>query len=158
MRVWRHQRITADPRRRSAVCKESSPEITIDPVEYLERASHQRRKISRSELAETVIAKDTKPEKRVNPRAKVSRMLRVRPSESSAEHFQELPVTVNVSKAGLYFHTHLSAYRVGMRLFVTYPFTFANDPMQSEYLAEVVRVEKLADSRFGIAVRLMMTV
>jgi hypothetical protein len=69
----------------------------------------------------------------------------VRPSESSAEHFQELPVTVNVSKAGLYFHTHLSAYRVGMRLFVTYPFTFADDPMKSEYLAEVVRVDKLAD-------------
>jgi hypothetical protein len=85
-------------------------------------------------------------------------MLRVRPSESSAEDFQELPVTANVSKAGLYFHTHLSAYRVGMRLFVTYPFTFANDPMQSEYLAEVVRVDHLADSRFGIAVRLMMTV
>jgi hypothetical protein len=41
---------------------------------------------------------------------------------------------------------------------VTYPFTFANDPMQSEYLAEVVRVDHLADSRFGIAVRLMMTV
>jgi hypothetical protein len=90
----------------------------------------------------------SKPEKRVNPRAKISRMLRVRPSDSSAAHFQELPITVNVSKAGLYFHTHLSAY----------PFTFANDPMQSEYLAEVVRVEKLADSRFGIAVRLIMTV
>jgi hypothetical protein len=55
----------------------------------------------------------------------------VRPSDSSAEHFQELPITVNVSNAALYFHTHLSAYRVGMRLFVTYPFTFANDPMQS---------------------------
>lgn len=98
------------------------------------------------------------PEKRISPRAKVSRMLRVRPSDPGAEHFQELPVTVNVSKGGLYFHTHLSTYRVGMRLFVTYPFTFASDPMKSEYLAEVMRVDQLADSRFGIAVRLMMPV
>ncbi len=97
-------------------------------------------------------------EKRINPRAKVSRMLRVRPSDPEAEHFQELTVTVNVSKGGLYFHTHLSTYRAGMRLFVTYPFTFEDDPMKSEYLAEVVRVDKLVDSRFGIAVRLTMTV
>ena len=40
----------------------------------------------------------------------------------------------------------------GMRLFVTHPFTFTGDPMKSEYLAEVVRVDHLADSRFGIAV------
>jgi hypothetical protein len=45
-----------------------------------------------------------------------------------------------------------------MRLFVTYPFTFVNDPMKSEYLAEVIRVEQLADSRFGIAIRLLMTI
>jgi hypothetical protein len=45
-----------------------------------------------------------------------------------------------------------------MRLFVTYPFTFKGDPIRSEYLAEVVRVEPLADSRFGIAVRLLMTI
>jgi hypothetical protein len=30
-----------------------------------------------------------------------------------------------------------------MRLFVTYPFTFADDPMKSEYLAEVLRADKL---------------
>ena len=85
-------------------------------------------------------------------------MLRVRPSDPGAADFEELPISVNVSKRGIYFHTHLPAYRRGMRLFVTYPFTFAGDPMKSEYLAEVVRVEQLADSRFGVAVRLLMTV
>lgn len=95
-------------------------------------------------------------EKRLSPRAKVSRMLRVRPSEG--EHFEELPMTANVSKHGIYFHTHLPNYRMGMRLFVTYPFTFTNDPMKSEYLAEVVRVGKLADSRFGIAIRLLSSI
>ena len=155
MRVWGHERDASHSGRRSAVFEESGPEPEIADHQG---ASYQGGNIGRSEVAEVMMAKETKPEKRVNPRAKVSRMLRVRPSDSSAEHFQELPITVNVSKAGLYFHTHLSAYRVGMRLFVTYPFTFANDPMQSEYLAEVVRVDHLADSRFGIAVRLIMRV
>jgi hypothetical protein len=97
-------------------------------------------------------------DKRISPRAKVSRMLRVRPSDPGGESFEELPISVNVSKRGIYFHTNLPNYSVGLRLFVTYPFTFASDPMKSEYLAEVVRVDPLAHNRFGIAVRLMMTV
>ena len=99
-----------------------------------------------------------RPEKRISPRAKISRMLRVRPSEGDAEHFEELPISTNVSKRGIYFHTNLQNYRVGLRLFVTYPFTFANDPMKAEYLGEVVRVDQLADNRFGIAIRLLMTI
>jgi hypothetical protein len=43
-------------------------------------------------------------------------------------------------------------------LFVTYPFTFANDPMKSEYLAEVVRVEKISNERFGVAIHLLRTI
>jgi hypothetical protein len=105
-----------------------------------------------------VSSKEKGAEKRISPRAKLSRMLRVRPSEGDADPFEELPISANVSKRGIYFHTNLENYRVGMRLFVTYPFTFVNDPMKSEYLAEVVRVEQLADSRFGIAIRLLMTI
>jgi hypothetical protein len=103
--------------------------------------------------------KETKRrEKRISHRAKLSRMLRVRPSEGDADPFEELPVSTNVSKHGIYFHTHLPNYRVGMRLFVTYPFTFVDDLMKSEYLAEVIRVDHLADGRFGIAIRLLMTI
>jgi hypothetical protein len=78
-------------------------------------------------------------------------MLRVRPSEGDAEHFEELPVSTNVSKRGIDFHTHPPDYRVGLRLFV-------DDPMKSEYLAEVIRVEQLADGRFGVAIRLLVTI
>ena len=85
-------------------------------------------------------------------------MLRVRPSDPDTEHFEELPITTNVSKRGIYFHTHLQNYRVGLRLFVTYPLTFEHDPTKSEYLAEVMRVERLDGNRLGIAVRLVMTV
>jgi hypothetical protein len=99
-----------------------------------------------------------RPQRRISPRAKVSRMLRVRPSDAEDGDFDELPISTNVSKKGIYFHTNRREYRVGMRLFVTYPFTFENDPMKSEYLAEVVRVEELPDNRFGVAIRLLMTV
>ena len=65
-------------------------------------------------------------ENRSIPRAKVGRKLRIRPSDLDIEHFEEVLVSTNVSKQGIYFQTRLDSYRVGMRLFVTYPFTFEN--------------------------------
>lgn len=41
---------------------------------------------------------------------------------------------------------------------MTFPFSSAHDPMNCEYVAEVVRVENLANGRFGIALHLKMTV
>jgi hypothetical protein len=87
----------------------------------------------------------------------MSVMIRVRSSDPD-EYFEELPITLNTSEHGLYFHTRRTDYRKGMRLFIMYPFTFANDPMKPEYLAEVARVEELEDKRVGVAVRLLMTI
>jgi PilZ domain len=97
-------------------------------------------------------------EKRLSARAKFSKMLRVRPSEPKETHFEDLPISVNVSKHGIYFQSNRSGYHKGMRLFVTFPFTFANDPTNCEYLAEVVRVESLTNGRVGVGIRLLMTV
>lgn len=88
----------------------------------------------------------------------MSKMLRVRPSDPHAEPFEELPVSTNVSKHGIYFHSNRAGYYKGMRLLITFPFTFAQDPMAVEYLAEVVRVEKLGEDRVGVAVRLLSTI
>jgi len=96
-------------------------------------------------------------EKRRSRRAKIVKPLRVRPSEPRDEHFEDLPVSINASKEGIYFHTRRANYYKGMRLFVTFPFTSPHDPMNCEYMAEVVRVEKLANGRFGVAVLLKMT-
>jgi len=98
------------------------------------------------------------PEKRRARRAKIMKPLRVRPSEPRDEHFEDLPVSVNASKDGIYFHTRRPNYYKGMRVFVTFPFSSTHDPMNCEYVAEVVRVEKLPNDRFGIALHLMMTV
>lgn len=95
---------------------------------------------------------------RTSRRAKVARKLHVRPSDPDVEHFEEVLVSTNVAKQGIYFQTRLQSYRVGMRLFVTYPFTFENDPMKTEYIAEVLRVEQFPDGKFGIAIRLITTI
>jgi hypothetical protein len=98
------------------------------------------------------------PEKRSGRRAKMARPVRVRPSEPRDEHFEDLPVSVNASKEGIYFTTRRNSYYKGMRVFVTFPFSSPHDPMNCEYVAEVVRVEELPNGKFGVAVHLKMSV
>jgi hypothetical protein len=91
-------------------------------------------------------------------RAKLARPMRVRPSEPRDDHFEDLPTSVNASKHGIYFVSRLSNYYKGMRVFVTFPYTSPHDPMNSEYLAEVVRIDALPKDKFGIAIDLKMSV
>jgi hypothetical protein len=98
------------------------------------------------------------PYKRRSRRAKIARTVRVRPSEPKDDHFEDLPISVNASKEGIYFTTRRAAYYPGMRVFVTFPYSSAHDPMNCEYIAQVVRVEKLPNAKFGVAVNLLMTV
>jgi|SRR5208282_840286 len=97
-------------------------------------------------------------EKRSSRRAKIAKPLRVRPSEPRDQHFEDLPVSINASKEGIYFHTRRANYYKGMRVFVTFPFSSAHDPMNCEYVGEVVRVETLANGKFGVALHLLITV
>ena len=95
--------------------------------------------------------------RRRSRRAKIARPMRVRPSEPRDEHFEDLPVSVNASKEGIYFMTRQKTYYKGMRVFVTFPFSSPHDPMNCEYVAEVVRVENLPNGKFGVAVNLLMS-
>jgi hypothetical protein len=90
-------------------------------------------------------------------RAKLARPMRVRPSEPRDDHFEDLPNSVNASKHGIYFVSKRSNYYKGMRVFVTFPYV-ATDPMSSEYVAEVVRIDTLPNNKFGVAVDLKMSV
>lgn len=108
-------------------------------------------------MPETTQPETQYTEQRRSRRAKIAKPLRVRPSDPKDEHFEDMPVSVNASKEGIYFHTRRPNYYKGMRLFVTFPFASAHDPMNCEYVAEVVRVENLANNRFGVAVHLKMT-
>jgi hypothetical protein len=97
------------------------------------------------------------PQKRRSRRVKMSRPVRVRPSEPRDDHFEDVITSINVSKEGIYFHSRRLGYYKGMRVFVTFPFSSAHDPMNCEYVAEVVRVEDLPNKKFGIAVDLKMS-
>ena len=95
-------------------------------------------------------------EKRAGRRAKIARPVRVRPSEPRDDHFEDLPVSVNASKSGIYFTSRLHSYYPGMRVFVTFPYSSPHDPLNCEYVAQVVRVEKLGNGKTGVAVHLQM--
>ena len=90
-------------------------------------------------------------------RAKISKQVRVRPSDPKDDHFEDLPVSANASKHGIYFVSRCANYYKGMRVFVTFPFSSQHDPMNCEYLAEVVRFEKLPNNKFGVAIDLKLT-
>ena len=109
-------------------------------------------KPSQSAVAEIPIS-----ELRRARRAKIAKQVRVRPSDPRDDHFEDLPVSANASKHGIYFVSRRSSYYKGMRVFVTFPYSSPHDPMNCEYLAEVVRVESLAKERCGVAVDLKMT-
>ena len=113
---------------------------------------------SNSKLIDNPVVEVAVSELRRARRAKISRQVRVRPSDPRDDHFEDLSVSANASKHGIYFVSRCSNYYKGMRVFVTFPYTSAHDPMTSEYLAEVVRIDALPKDKFGIAVDLKMTV
>src|SRR5499425_1137607 len=78
----------------------------------------------------------SRTERRGNRRCKITQLMRIRPSDPSKDHFEDLRGSVSVSRSGVYFQSSESAYEVGLRLFVTMP--YSNDPasMNREYLAE----------------------
>lgn len=111
----------------------------------------------KSPIAAPEVAEKKYSEQRRSRRAKIARPVRVRPSSPQDDHFEDIPTSVNASKEGIYFTTRQPSYYKGMRVFVTFPFSSAHDPMICEYVAHVVRVENLAGNKFGIAVELLST-
>lgn len=95
-------------------------------------------------------------ERRASRRCKITQLMRIRPSDPELDHFDDMRGTLSVSRTGLYFQTSESAYEIGMRLFVTLP--YSQDPMSlnREYLAEVVRKDPLTTGMTGIGVKILM--
>ena len=90
---------------------------------------------------------------RQTPRENLSEPVRLRPCDS--EFPEEICTSVNVSRTGLYLVTPTDHYFVGMNVIVTLNFG-PDDPMHSEQIADVVRVEKLEDDKWGVAIRILM--
>lgn len=103
----------------------------------------------------TTTASPATPERRGSRRCKITQLMRIRPSDPEKEPFEDLRGTVSVSRSGIYFHTTELGYELGMRLFVTMPFSYDNAPSR-EYLAEVVRKDTLPNGMFGIGFKTLL--
>ena len=95
-------------------------------------------------------------ERRGSRRCKITQLMRIRPSDPEREHFDDLRGTLSVSRTGVYFQTTEPGYEVGLRLFVTMPYSQGAVGMSREYLAEVVRVDSLANGMTGIGFKILM--
>jgi len=106
--------------------------------------------------AQDASAKPARAERRGNRRCKITQLMRIRPSDPQKPHFEDLRGSVSVSRSGVYFQSSEAGYQVGLRLFVTMP--YSNDPaaMNREYLAEVVRRDVLPTGMYGIGIKMLM--
>jgi PilZ domain len=100
-------------------------------------------------------AQPQRSERRSVRRCKMKQLMRVRPTDPEREPFDDMRGTQSVSRNGVYFQTSEKTYQVGLRVFVTLPY-FHNSPSNREYLAEVVRVEPLANGLSGIGLKLLL--
>ena len=104
------------------------------------------------------MARLTGPERRRKTRLRLPQTVRVRPSESGGQDFDEILPTLNTSRDSVYFASKNEFYKEGMRLFVTYPYSDGPGSINRESLGKVVRIDDLGHSRRGIAVEILMPV
>jgi hypothetical protein len=95
-------------------------------------------------------------ERRGTRRCKIRQLMRIRPSDPNKEHFEDMRGSVSVSRSGVFFQSSEPGYEVGMRLFVTMPYSQDPASMAREYLAEVVRRDVLPTGMFGIGIKILM--
>lgn len=114
------------------------------------------RLMTKKPTVEASIKQATAPERRGKRRCKITQLMRIRPSDPKKPHFEDLRGSMSVSRSGVYFQSSEPGYEVGLRLFVTMP--YSNDPasLNREYLAEVVRRDVLPTGMFGIGIKILM--
>lgn len=119
-------------------------------------ANLQEPMTKKSSTAATPKQPYTHSERRGTRRCKITQLMRIRPSDPNKDNFEDLRGSVSVSRSGVYFQSSEQGYEVGMRLFITMP--YSNDPasMNREYLAEVVRRDVLPTGMFGIGIKILM--
>ena len=95
-------------------------------------------------------------ERRGTRRCKITQLMRIRPSDPEKDPFEDMRGSVSVSRSGIFFQSSEPGYEVGMRLFVTMPYSKEPAAMTHEYLAEVVRRDHLPNGLFGVGFKILM--
>jgi PilZ domain len=90
-------------------------------------------------------------ERRRKPRINLEQVVRVRPFDP--EFPPEYCTTFNISKDGLYLSTSAAHYTPGMRVYVTADFQ-PGSPLNHDVSGAVVRIDKLQNGQFGVAIHL----
>jgi hypothetical protein len=93
--------------------------------------------------------KESPKDRRVSSRINQLQTVRIRPADP--QYAEEVRTTLNVSWNGFYFATSVGHYSLGMLVYVTRDF-WVNDPKNREEQGTVVRVDKLKEGRWGIAI------
>ncbi|MGB2668567.1 MAG: PilZ domain-containing protein [Candidatus Acidiferrum sp.] len=101
-------------------------------------------------------ARTSHTERRSSRRCKINQLMRIRPSDPERDPFDDIRGSLSVSRNGVYFQSSEPAYEVGMRLFVSMPYSKEPAAMTREYLAEVVRRENLPNGLFGVGFKILM--
>src|SRR5215469_11219399 len=68
-------------------------------------------------------SRPTHTERRSSRRCKITQLMRIRPSDPERDPFEDIRPTESVSRTGAYFHSSETGYEVGMRLFVSMPYS-----------------------------------
>ena len=90
-------------------------------------------------------------ERRRHSRINFSQVVRIRPFDPSLP--PEYCTTVNVSQGGLYLVTSAGHYTPGVNVYVTSDFQ-PGSPTNYAMAGAVVRVEKLEDDKWGVAIHI----
>jgi hypothetical protein len=98
----------------------------------------------------------SQPERRSSRRCKITQLMHVRPSDPERDQFDDIRGSVSVSRSGVFFHSSEVGYEIGMRLFVTMPYTREPGTMSHEYLAEVVRRDLMPNGLYGVGFKILM--
>jgi len=98
----------------------------------------------------------SQPERRGTRRCKITQLMRIRPSDPEHENFEDLRGSMSVSRSGVYFQTSETGYKIGLRLFVTMPYSKEPAAISREYLAEVVRMDARSNGLTGIGIKILM--
>lgn len=91
-------------------------------------------------------------ERRKRRRALISAPIRIRGAYAQSNGPEEISTTVDVSRNGFLFLSARADFSQGMTVAVTFPYSKSPVAIQVEQPGRVVRVSRLADGRFAIAI------
>ncbi len=93
-------------------------------------------------------------ERRRRRRAKISAQVHLR-ALSAPEPFEEVCVTMDVSRDGLLISASRAGYWKGQQLSVTFPYSSASSALNQSQPAEVVRVTQMPNGKFAIGIQFL---